>query len=340
LAREFALIAALRRQYDRRTPSIVRGIGDDAAIVRSSSRSWTVLTTDLLAEGVHFDGRTGSFVDIGYRAAVANLSDIAAMGAIPQFLLMALAIPPTGSSSDVQQLFRGVMAACRPYGTRLIGGDTSASNSGWFVSLALSGTVAPHRALLRKGASPGDLLYVTGTLGDSLAGLKLLNSSPADRNRSRSAHDFTHAHRQFLIRRHLRPTARVSEGRWLSTHGLATAAIDLSDGLSGDLRHLCEESGVGAKVDLATLPLSPACRAYGKARRINPCSLALTGGEDYELLMTVKPRHQARLEREARQRGFRVTWIGTIEPAKLGIRSHYAGKVPRSIPFTSYEHFR
>lgn len=338
--REFTLIAELHRRYGKGTPSIIRGIGDDTAIVRLPPGAWSLLTTDLLAEGVHFDSRTASFVDIGYRAAVANLSDIAAMGGMPRFLLIALAVPREGTRAQVHQLYRGLMAACRPYRVRLIGGDTSASKSGWFLSLALVGTVVPQRALLRKGAKIGDFLYVTGTLGDSLAGLRLLNESTSRQHQSRETRPLSQSNRKFLVKRHLHPTARVREGQWLSAGRLATAAIDLSDGLSGDLRHICEESRVGAEVDISAIPQSPACRAYAQDRRVDPVALALAGGEDYELLFTIAPRNQTRLEREAKQRGFRVTKIGTIRPARLGIRAQSPGGTSRLLPVTSYEHFR
>lgn len=336
--REFSLIAELRRRYGGGNSSVIRGIGDDAAIVRASSGSWSLLTTDLLTDGIHFDRRTASFSDIGYRAVVANLSDIAAMGGTPRYLLIALAIPRQGTGAQVHQLYRGLMAACHPHGVRLIGGDTSASKGGWFLSLALVGAVAPQRALLRKGAKAGDLLYVTGTLGDSSVGLTLLNESTSHRRGKRKALSLTHT--RFLVRRHLHPIARVNEGRWLSAGRSATAAIDLSDGLSGDLRHLCEESRVGVEVDLSAIPLSQACRAYARSRRLNPVVVALAGGEDYELLFTVAPRNRARLELDAKRRGFRITHIGTIQPAKLGVRARSAKTGPRPLPPTSYEHFR
>ena len=160
------------------SPSVIQGIGDDAAVITSRAGQWTVLTTDLLTEGVHFDLRTATMADIGFRAAAANLSDIAAMGGTPQYLLVALAIPRTGTSRQVHQLYQGMMAACRPHQVRLIGGDTSASSGGWFLSVTLIGMVPPHKALFRSGARIGDFLYVTGTIGDALAGLRLLNEPP------------------------------------------------------------------------------------------------------------------------------------------------------------------
>jgi thiamine-monophosphate kinase len=336
---EFDLIRALHRRHGRRSPSVIQGIGDDAAIITSRAGQWTVLTTDLLTEGIHFDLRTATMADIGFRATAANLSDIAAMGATPQYLLVSLAIPRTGARRHVLQLYQGMMAACRPHHVRLIGGDTSASDGGWFLSLTLIGTVPPRKALFRSGAQVGDRLYVTGTIGDSLAGLRLLNEQPPRANRYPWAATLSSRHRQFLIGRHLRPTARLAEGQWLSTHRFATSAIDISDGLSGDLRHICEESHVGVELDLGTLPLSPACRAYAASRKLDPVDLALTGGEDYELLFTVSPRQRPRLERTALKQGFSLTYIGNIHPHRFGMQALSPHGTRHKLANRSYEHF-
>ncbi|MGH7217161.1 MAG: thiamine-phosphate kinase [Nitrospiraceae bacterium] len=336
---EFNLIRALHQRHSRRAPSVIQGIGDDAAVITSRTGQWTVLTTDLLTEGIHFDLRTATMADIGFRAAAANLSDIAAMGATPQYLLAALAIPRTGSRQHVLQLYRGMMAACRPHHVQLIGGDTSGSGRGWFLSLTLIGTVPPRKALFRSGARIGDCLYVTGTIGDALAGLKLLREPPPRSNRHPHTAALPTRHRKFLIGRHLRPTARIAEGRWLSTHRFATSAIDISDGLSGDLRHLCEESHVGVELDLSALPISPAGRVYAASRTLDPIHLALAGGEDYELLFTVPPRQQARLERAAIERGFSLTCIGMIRPLRFGIQAVSPHGRRHRLANTSYEHF-
>ncbi len=336
---EFDLIRALHRRHGRRTPSVIQGIGDDAAVITPRAGQWMVLTTDLLTEGVHFDLRTATMADIGFRAAVANLSDIAAMGGTPQHLLVALAIPRTGTSRHVHQLYRGMMAACRPHHVGLIGGDTSASSGGWFLSVTLTGTVPPRKALFRGGARIGDFLYVTGTIGDALAGLRLLNEPPPRTKHHLRTAALSARHRQFLIGRHLRPTARVAEGQWLSTHRFATSAIDISDGLSGDLRHICEESHVGADLDLGALPLSPAFRAYAASRTLDPVDLALTGGEDYELLFTVSPHQRTRLERTALKQGFSLTCIGEIHPLRFGIQAMPSHGRRHRLLNTSYEHF-
>lgn len=336
---EFALIQGLQHRYARHAPGLVHGIGDDAAVVETRSSRWWHLTTDLLAEGIHFDLKSAAPESIGYRAAMANLSDLAAMGAVPRYLLIALAIPKTIRQPQVYELYRGLMRACRPYGVALIGGDTSASKAGLFLSITLMGTTAKRRALFRHGAKVGDQIYVSGTLGDSLAGLRLLTKSTIARSSTPRQSQLSRSHRQFLIRRHVRPTARVAEGLWLNHGRLATAAIDLSDGLSGDLRHLCEESGVGAEVESDNIPLSPACHAYAKAYHVSPTQLAITGGEDYELLFTASPRSRSALERQARARGYRITRIGTIRPQKFGIQMTSQGRT-WPLPLTSYEHFR
>jgi len=317
---------------------VIQGIGDDAAVITSRAGQWIVLTTDLLTEGIHFDLRTATMADIGFRAAAANLSDVAAMGATPQYLLVALAIPRSASRQHVLQLYRGMMAACRSHHVQLIGGDTSASAGGWFLSLTLIGVVPPRKALFRSGARIGDYLYVTGTLGDALAGLKLLSEPPRSSNRPSNTAALSTRHRKFLIGRHLRPTARVAEGRWLSANRFATSAIDISDGLSGDLRHISEESHVGVELDLGALPLSPACRAYAASRRLDPVNLALTGGEDYELLFTISSRQRTRLERSAVERGFSLACIGTIHPLRFGIQALSPHGRRHRLPNTSYEH--
>lgn len=334
--REFDLIRTVKKRYSTAGRHIVRGIGDDAAVISSGGKRCQLLTTDLLAEGIHFDRRTTAFGDIGFRAATANLSDIAAMGGSPEYFLVSLAIPHEATARQVEQLYGGMMSACRPHRVRLIGGDTSASRDGWFVNITLIGSAVAGRILFRSGARAGDDLYVTGTLGDSRAGLQLLQKP----RRGGSTRSLKASHRRFLVQRHLRPTARIREGDWLSKTRWATSAIDLSDGLSGDLRHLCAESGVGAVIDLALLPISSACRQYAVSLNQDAQALALAGGEDYELLFTVPARRRARFERASAQQRYQVTRVGRMTPANEGLRMRLPDGRQRSLPFNSYEHFR
>jgi thiamine-monophosphate kinase len=333
--REFRLIRDLARRFGRVGPAVRRGIGDDAAVVRPEAGRDLVMTTDLVVEGVHFDPATASWEDIGYKAAAANLSDIAAMGGLPRYALAALALPRGRRAEEVRRLYRGMMAACRPHGVELIGGDTSASPHDLFLSLTVTGVVERGRALTREGARVGDLICVTGTLGDARAGLALLGDARAGGRSSLPAR-----HRRFLIARHLRPTPRLREGRLLARHRLATAAIDLSDGLSGDLAHVCTASGVGALIEAEALPLSAAARAYAETSRTAPPDLALAGGEDYELLFTIPPDRLATLARLAHREGRRCAVVGTIRPRAEGLRVRLAGGAVRRLVPTSYEHFR
>ncbi len=338
---EFRLIRLLRRRFGQTGRSVLRGIGDDAAVIRSSPGRTLLLTTDLLAEGIHFDLETATFEDIGYKAAVANLSDIAAMGGTPRYMLVAVAIPPSRTSAEVERLYRGLMRACRPYKVELVGGDTSASRHGLFLSITLTGFAQAGMALTRDGARVGDLLYVTGTLGDSLAGLNLLVTGR--KRRIPAGGGSNERHRQYLrylVDRHLHPTPRIKEGQLLATHRLATAAIDLSDGLSGDLAHVCEESGVGAEIETTALPLSPACRAYAAASRTDPVRLALTGGEDYELLFTIAPGNRAKLDRLAQRTGCRFSRIGTVRPKRFGLRLRRGNGSLRRLAIAGYQHFQ
>jgi thiamine-monophosphate kinase len=334
--REFQFIETLHRRYGTTGPNVVRGIGDDAAVVTPIKGHDIVLTTDLLAEGVHFDHKTATCQDIGYKAAVASLSDIAAMGAKPDYLLVSLAIPSSRTASDIQGVYRGLMLACRPHGVELIGGDTSASRQGLFVNIVLIGSMKAGRALTRDGAQVGDLLYVTGTIGDSLAGLRLLSARPGTR---RSLLSSKARSLQGLIRRHLRPTPRVTVGQILSAQRLATSAIDLSDGLSGDLRHICEQSHVGTEIEIDALPISSALRRYADMNSVDPVDVALQGGEDYELLFTVAPRHRKKVDRLGAQLDCKLSCIGIVKPEAYGVRiKDHAGSL-RRLPILSYRHF-
>ena len=336
LQSEFALIRTLRRRFASADPALIRGIGEDTAIIKSSAREWLLLTTDLLAEGVHFDLRTSALEDVGYRAAIANLSDIASMGGRPQYLLVAIAVPPALGPADIQRLYRGMMRACLPFQVRLVGGDTSGSTHGLFINLTLTGLVEAGRALRRDRARIGDGIYVTGTLGDSQAGLRLLMTG---QRRSRRAPDHR-ATDHLLLRRHHRPSARIDEGRWLVTHRLSTAAIDLSDGLAGDIRHLCDQSRVGAELYLSSLPISPPCLSFARAHRLEPSELALTGGEDYELLFTIPAANRRRFESHAARTRYCFTCIGEIRPRSFGLRVRAADGSLRPLIARSYEHFR
>ena len=331
---EFQLIQSIARGFSSRGPLPLVGIGDDAAILSHPPGSHLVISTDLLVEDIHFSRSTASLYDIGYKAAVANLSDIAAMGATPTYILVAVALPSHLKYQDWKELYRGLSVPCKAHGVQLVGGDTSASRSSLFLAITILGQVEPNRALTRGGAKEGEIIYVSGTLGNSAAGLACLT------RQAKQVH--TPNQRQpmkFLVHRHLRPTPRIGLGRLLSSRGFASAALDLSDGLSGDLLHLCQQSRVGALIRENSLPLSPHLVTYASQMNVDPLLWALHGGEEYELLFTVPPKYQRRLEVAVKQLGLPVTAIGLMTSRRSGLRiAHTDGKTQKLLP-QSYVHF-
>jgi thiamine-monophosphate kinase len=222
------------------------------------------------------------------------------------------------------------------YKLRLIGGDVSAAPGGLFVGITVVGEIEKGQAVVRSGAKGGDLIFVTGTLGDSAAGLALAKTLGRADQRDTS---FVISTLLPLLQRQFYPMPRIHEGRLFSTRRIASAMIDLSDGLASDLRHVCEESGVGAVVDAAALPLSPALVEYARQVRRDPLGYALTGGEDFELLLTVPDRRVAHLMKLVRQKRIKVSQIGRVFPRASGIRLKGAGGKMLPFPRRGYEHF-
>jgi thiamine-monophosphate kinase len=280
----------------------VRGIGDDAAVWRPTPGTDQVVSTDLLIEGVHFDPAWCPADALGYKALAVNLSDLAAMGAVPRLATLALGLP--GPPDDHWALVEAFLQAAAEAGVDVVGGDTCASRAGLLVAVSVIGEVPAGEAVTRAGARPGDGIYVTGTIGDAAAGLALL--------RGEAVEGLPAAARDALAARQLRPTARVAEGARLREAGAAGAMIDVSDGLAADLGHVLAASGVGAVLDAEALPLSDAFTAYCTLVRADPVPLALSGGEDYELVFTVPPAAQDRVA-ELVSQGLAARRVGRIE---------------------------
>jgi thiamine-monophosphate kinase len=249
------------------------GIGDDCAVLELPDGA-LLATADLLIEDVHFRRRYATAGDIGWKALAVNLSDIAAMGGRPLWALVSLALPGDVAAEEIEAFYTAMIALGDSHATTIVGGDTCQSAAGWIVSVTMLGE-APARPRLRAGARPGDRIAVTGALGRSAAGLALLERNarePAD-----------------LLVAHLRPTPRVPEGQALARIDGVTAMIDLSDGLATDLQHIADESGVGARVWLDRLPVDAATRRTAAALAADATRWATSGGEDYELLVTIDP---------------------------------------------------
>ena len=320
---EFGFIDLIRRQTPRRR-GVRLGIGDDAARVATPDDS-LLFTSDLLVEGVHFNRDWISMRDLGHKSLTVSLSDIAAMGGRPAYFLLSLALPDL-AAQKAAALVRGIQAAAAEHRVALVGGDTCAADR-VIIDVFLAG-FAPHGAVTRSGARAGDDIYVTGTLGDSALGLSLL-SEPRS---TVSARD-----RNYLVRRHHRPTARVDTGMQLAREGLARAMMDVSDGLAQDLGHICRASGTGAVVRQDQVPLSP---VFSRVAGPGDLVCALSGGEDYELLFTAAGESRKGVERVARRTGVAITRIGECVPRRQGLTlvDPQGGSVP--LTAAGYDHFK
>ncbi|MBM4286127.1 MAG: thiamine-phosphate kinase [Deltaproteobacteria bacterium] len=282
---EFGLIENLARLFGPTPAEVALGIGDDGAALAAGGDRLLVLTMDTLVEGVHFDLAYISLAQLGRKSLAVNVSDIAAMGGEPAYALLSLGWPPARKLEEALEFGEGLAAAGREFGVAVIGGDTVASPQGLTVTLTVLGWGKPGALLRRNGARPGDQVYVTGPLGESAAGLEVLR-------RGLTLNPVLAAP---LIEAHLHPRPRVAAGRLLADEGLASAAIDLSDGLAGDLNHVCRASGTGAVVLGATVPITVGVAEVARLLGADPLTLALEGGEDYELLFTSPPERAGRL---------------------------------------------
>lgn len=275
--REDDVVAALRAIVERSSRRVLVGIGDDAAVWQPSRSHRSVITTDALLENVHFSRAWMSWREIGLRAMASNLSDVAAMGARSILATVALGVPPGASLDDLRELYAGLTACADDSGCSIVGGDIVASPM-LSLSITVVGEVRPTRLTLRDGAKPGDVLACTGALGASRAGLAQLREEIA----------LSRELRDEALRAYRTPSPRWREGLWLGASLNVHAMMDISDGLSTDLRRLCERSGVGAYVD--NVPVAPSARAAAGALHVDPGEYALAGGEDFELLVAVAPR--------------------------------------------------
>jgi thiamine-monophosphate kinase len=301
---EFGLIKALREALPsgaRGGRGIELGIGDDAAAWRPSEGESELVTTDSLVEGVHFRLEWTDWLSLGYKALAVNISDIAAMGGVPRLALISLGLTGDEQVANLTEMYQGIGDAAVRFGVVVVGGDVVRSPEEMAIHVTVIGETRGGQYLTRSGARPGDLISVSGTLGAAAAGLALLQLSLDDARRQTTT-------AEVLIGAHLRPEPRVDLGALLLKSG-ATAAMDLSDGLYGDLQKILSASDVSGSVDLALVPVAAAVRALFKDEYL---AMATRGGEDYELLFTISPDLFEEIGREADAVGAQVTAIGEV----------------------------
>ncbi|MBI4259373.1 MAG: thiamine-phosphate kinase [Actinobacteria bacterium] len=331
---EDELIAAIRRVLSGDHPGVVLGVGDDAALVEGSRPgAELVLTTDMLVEGVHFDRAVVAPRDLGYKAIVVNVSDVAAMAGSPRYALLSLGLSPGVEPAWVMELYGGIRAACDEYALSLVGGDLSRGRD-VVLAVTVVGAVQSGRAVPRSGARAGDRIVVTGALGAAAGGLALTRTPPA-RLGDALGSDWGRE----LLRALDRPVARVGEAETLAQAG-ATAMMDLSDGLALDLHRLCRESGVGARVRLADVPVAPQVRLLAGVLDVDPLALALSGGEDYELVATLPLDGVARARSDLDERfGVALTEVGEVVEAELGYVAVRDDGSERELEPRGWDHF-
>jgi thiamine-monophosphate kinase len=302
------------------------GIGDDAAVVVPEKNRLEVLSVDALVEGVHFDRAFTPPAAIGHRALAVNLSDLAAMGAEPRLCLLSLALPPAWPAQDFDAMIGGLAALAARYRVQVVGGNLTRSPGLLFIDVTVSGTVKRRQVLTRSGARPGDELYVTGSIGAAAAGLQMLKAGSAL------------AGPESCVTRFLYPEPRVQTGKLLGRNRAAGACVDLSDGLADAIHRMAERSGVGAVIDADALPIEAAVREWFETRGADPIVAAITGGDDYELLFSVRPRTRGRLKAAMRHAETALTPIGVCT-ADRAVVLRGARAEDRPVP-PGYSHFR
>ncbi|HWB62025.1 MAG TPA: thiamine-phosphate kinase [Chitinophagales bacterium] len=331
---EFGLIDRLTAGFETLNPETIKAIGDDAAVIDSGPKR-TVVSTDLLVEGIHFDLMYTPLMHLGYKSVVVNLSDIYAMNAQPKQVTVSLAISSRFTVEALEELYKGIALACKNYKVDLVGGDTTSSLKGLVISVTAVGLAADDEIVYRNTARVGDLICVTGDLGAAYLGLQILERE----KRIYLEHPDVQPEledAEYLVGRQLKPEARADVIRYFKEMDLKpTAMMDLSDGLSSDILHICRQSGVGCEINESAVPLSE--EAYNMAIKFNldPITCALNGGEDYELLFTIAPEDETKIVLEET---FSV--IGQITAAEQGCQLITRSGTRHPLTAQGWNHFK
>ncbi|MDE7402919.1 MAG: thiamine-phosphate kinase [Muribaculaceae bacterium] len=310
---EFGLIDRLTREMPVINDSTKIGVGDDAAVLDFADKE-TLVTTDLLLEGIHFDLRYVPLKHLGYKAAIVNFSDVYAMNGQPKQITVGLGVSSRFTVEHIEELYAGIRLACQQYGVDLVGGDTSASVTGLVISITCIGEVEKGKYVLRSGAKPTDIICVSGDLGAAYMGLQLLERENKVAAGAAPGFQPDFAGKEYILERQLKPEARGDIIRILAENSiLPTAMMDVSDGLSSELLHICKDSNVGCRVYEDRIPIDYQTAVMAEEFNMDLIMAAMNGGEDYELLFTVPLTDNEKIEK---LKG--VTMIGYITKPELG----------------------
>lgn len=310
---EFGLISKLTKDIGLKNSSSIVGVGDDAAVLDLKDGQ-TLVTTDLLLEGIHFDLRYVPLRHLGYKSAVVNFSDIYAMNGRPRQITVSLGVSSRFTVEHIEELYDGIRKACDLYGVDLVGGDTSASVTGLVISITCLGVADKDKVVLRSGAKPTDLICVSGDLGAAYMGLQLLERENRVAAKAEPGFQPDFAGKEYILERQLKPEARKDIIELLAANGiLPTSMMDVSDGLSSELLHICKSSDVGCRVFEDRIPIDYQTAVMAEELNMNVVMTAMNGGEDYELLFTVPLADKEKIEKI---KG--ISMIGYVTKPELG----------------------
>lgn len=330
---EFGLIQHLTENSRLQNISSIKGIGDDAAVINNKDLQ-TVVSTDMLVEGIHFDLMYVPLKHLGYKSVVVNLSDIYAMNATPKQITMSIAISNRFSVEALEEFYAGVNAACEAYGVDLIGGDTTSTLKGLIISVTAIGQARKEKIVYRNTAKVGDLLCITGNVGAAYLGLQLLEREKRIFKENPQA-GIDLENQDFLVGRQLKPEARRDMIEAFAKNDLLpTAMIDVSDGVASEIFHICEQSGVGAIIEESGVPIHPDAQLMAIKFKLDPITCALSGGEDYELIFTVDPKDVDKVRFLPD-----IYIMGEIVPAKDGVKLHSKGGNIHPLKAQGWRHF-
>jgi thiamine-monophosphate kinase len=331
---EFGLIRDLTAEIRHCQPTSLLGVGDDAAVIKNTGEV-TVVSTDMLVEGIHFDLMYTPLKHLGYKSVVVNLSDIYAMNAVPAQVTVSIAISNKYSVEALRELYDGIYTACRMYQVDLVGGDTTSSPKGMTISVTAIGQASQADIVTRKGARPGDIICVTGDLGASYLGLQILERE----KQVYLAHPGVQPElekSQYLIERQLKPEAQAGAVEYFRKASIRpTSMIDISDGLASEVMHLCSQSGTGAFIEEGKVPIHPDTERTALEFNLDPITCALHGGEDYELLFTINEKDLDKIRFMPE-----VFIIGEMTEASEGVNLHTTGGNIHPITAQGWNHFR
>jgi thiamine-monophosphate kinase len=326
---EFGLIERIKARKTAHSEDVVLGIGDDCAVLRRGS-VLEVLTTDCLVEGSHYQGAWLSIKDVGWKALAVNVSDVAAMGGVPKHALVTLFLPDNLKTADIDEIYDGIEQCGEQFGVTVVGGDIVRIEGPFAISITLSGVCERDELVLRSGARPQDIIVVTGCLGEAAAGLRCMKQKRRVQGGDSIAG---------CIRRFQHPWPRFKESRTIVHELQPSSMIDLSDGLLSDLWHILEASNVGAVLDADNIPVGQCVIDLFGGNRAEALSLALSGGEDYELLFTVSARVANKIPEISAKAGLEMTAVGKITGKGSGVRLAGA-EGQRELSKDGFDHFR